>query len=172
MELDKKIIGNRIKKERNNLGITQEELAIKLGLNNKSSISQYENGDTIPSDDIKLLMSNLFNCTIDYLLGKSDVRNFDKNISFSDINRKSKFYNIPVYGKISAGQPNWSEECLEGYLPIDPELMGIVNPEEHYFLKVNGESMNKIIQNGSFALIHKQDYVENGDIAVVLVNRR
>lgn len=30
--------------------------------------------------------------------------------------------------------------------------------------------MNKIIQNGAYALIHKQDMVENGEIAVVLVN--
>ncbi|MCI9015775.1 MAG: hypothetical protein HFJ53_01200 [Clostridia bacterium] len=30
--------------------------------------------------------------------------------------------------------------------------------------------MNKIIKNGAYALIHKQDIVENGEIAVVLVN--
>ena len=48
--------------------------------------------------------------------------------------------------------------------------MGIVNPVEHYFLRVKGESMNKVIKNGAFALIHKQDFVENGEIAVVLVN--
>lgn len=82
-----------------------------------------------------------------------------------------KYYMCPVYGQISAGQPNWVEECIEGYLPIDPNLMGIINPEEHYFLRVNGESMNKVVKNGAFALIHKQDTVENGEIAVVLVNR-
>lgn len=75
MELDKILIGNRIKSERNNLKLTQEELAIKLGLNNKSSVSQYESGDAIPSDDIKLLMTKIFNCSLDYLLGKSDIRN-------------------------------------------------------------------------------------------------
>lgn len=76
----------------------------------------------------------------------------------------------PSIGQISAGQPNWAEENIEGRLPIDPELMGIVNPEEHFFLRVNGESMNKVIKNGAFALIHKQDIVEDGEIAVVLVN--
>ncbi len=82
----------------------------------------------------------------------------------------STLYNIPVYGQISAGQPNWAEECLEGYLPIDPNLMNIVDPEECFFLRVNGESMNKLIRNGAYALIRKQDIVENGEIAVVLVN--
>lgn len=81
-----------------------------------------------------------------------------------------KFYMCPVYGKISAGIPNWAEECLEGYVPIDPNLMDIVNPEECFFLKVNGESMNKVIQNGAYALIRKQNVVENGEIAAVLVN--
>lgn len=37
-------------------------------------------------------------------------------------------------------------------------------------MRVNGESMNKIVRNGAYALIHKQDIVENGEIAAVLVN--
>lgn len=82
----------------------------------------------------------------------------------------NKFYMTPVYGRIAAGEPNWAEECIEGRMPIDPELMNITNPEECYFLRVNGESMNKVIKNGSYALIRKTDFVENGDIAVVLVN--
>lgn len=82
----------------------------------------------------------------------------------------SSFYMCPVYGQISAEQPNWEEENIEGRIPIDVNLMDIVNPEEHFFLRVNGESMNKVVKNGAFALIHKQDTVENGEIAVVLVN--
>lgn len=91
----------------------------------------------------------------------------EKKVSFDTSNR---FYMCPIYGKISAGIPNWAEECLEGYLPIDPNLMDIVNPEECFFLKVNGESMNKVIRNGAYALIRKQNIVKNGEIAAVLVN--
>lgn len=83
---------------------------------------------------------------------------------------KNKYYSIPVYGQISAGLPNWAEECLEGYLPVDPNMMNIINPEECFFLRINGESMNKVIRNGAYALIRKQDIVENGEIAAVLVN--
>lgn len=86
------------------------------------------------------------------------------------IKSKKHFYMCPVYGQISAGQPNWAEENIEGRLPIDTDLMDIINPEEYFFLRVNGESMNNIIKNGAFALIHKQDMVEDGEIAVVLVN--
>lgn len=80
MEFDKKLIGSRIKFERTNINLTQEDLALKLGLNNKSSISQYEKGDAIPSDDIKLKMCQLFNCSLDYLLGKSNIRNPEDKI--------------------------------------------------------------------------------------------
>lgn len=88
----------------------------------------------------------------------------------NEVEEKKKFHMCPVYGKISAGQPNWAEECLEGHLPIDPNLMGIINPEECFFLRVDGESMNKVIRNGAYALIRKQDMVDNGEIAAVLVN--
>lgn len=90
--------------------------------------------------------------------------------TLKNISDNSKLHMCPVYGQISAGQPNWAEECLEGYLPIDPNLMGIINPEQCFFLRVKGESMNQLIKNGAYALIRKQDIVENGEVAVVLVN--
>lgn len=101
----------------------------------------------------------------------SNVNNNQQNDCITNnLDSSCNFYMCPVYGQISAGQPNWAEECIEGRIPIDPVLFDIVNPEEHFFLRVNGESMNKVVRNGAYALIHKQDSVENGEIAVVLVN--
>ena len=152
---------NRIKMLREENKITQEELAQKLDLS-KGIISLYEKEERKPSLEVLVKMSEIFNCSIDYILCKSNIQ--------IETTNNNTFYMCPVYGQISAGQPNWAEECIEGRLPLDSDLMGIVNPEEHFFLRVNGESMNKIIKNGAFALIHKQDVVENGEIAVVLVN--
>ena len=157
--------GNNLKKIRQEHDMTQEELAKRINTS-RSNIANYENDKNMPSIEILNKLSEILNCSTDYLLGKSDTRNNTSNIDESD----KKFYMCPVYGQISAGQPNWAEECIEGRLPLDPNLMGIVNPEEHFFLRVNGESMNKVIRNGAFALIHKQDMVEDGEIAVVLVN--
>lgn len=155
----------RLKFLRNEKNISQEELAKLLNIS-RTSITNYELGRNEASTQVLDKLSEIFNCSIDYLLGKSDTRNATSNLD--DLNKK--FYMCPVYGQISAGQPNWAEECIEGRLPLDPDLMGIVNPEEHFFLRVNGESMNKVIRNGAFALIHKQDIVEDGEIAAVLVN--
>ncbi len=265
MSPNRKTINNRIRELRATLGLTQEELALKLGLKGKSSIANYESGKISPSDEIKLKMCKLFNCSMDYLMGatgfktsddfyrqmdytfrdifynkyvlllselglsNNDIKNVlniyfvtpkytdlvdDVNVVINENNRSlknilknypldvqkkvlnfindflkskrtvltevlkdtksniktNKLYACPVYGRISAGMPNWAEECIEGRLPIDPNMMGIVDPEECYFLRVNGESMNKVIRNGAYALIRKTDWVENGEIAVVLVN--
>lgn len=156
--------GNILKKIRQDNSLTQEDLAKKIETS-RSNIANYENDKNMPSIDVLDKLAKTFNCSIDYLLGKSDIKNPEERSNISD-----KIYMCPVYGQIPAGEPNWAEECIEGRLPLDPNLMNIVDPEECYFLRVNGESMNKIIKNGAYALIRKTDWVENGEIAVVLVN--
>lgn len=87
-EIDlKKQIGARIKQLRTELNLTQEQLANKLkSVKGKSSIANYESGSNLPSDEVKLQMCNIFNCSLDYLLCKSDIRNPEelKNIQFAN----------------------------------------------------------------------------------------
>ena len=84
----KNILGKRIELERLRLGLNQIELAKRLNLSSSASISQYEKGDRVPSDDIKLKMCEVFNCSLDYLLGKSDIRNIEElqNVKFANSN--------------------------------------------------------------------------------------
>ncbi len=84
MEDSKNILGKKIKQLRKEFELTQEELALKLGLKGKSSIANYEAGNITPSDDIKLKMCEIFDCTLDYLMGKSDVRKPEK-INIDDV---------------------------------------------------------------------------------------
>ena len=155
---------NRIKILREEKNIYQKDLAKLLNVS-IPAINYYENEKRAMDTKTALILADFFEVSVDYLLGKTDIRKPVENI-----NNSKKYYMCPVYGRISAGQPNWAEECIEGRFPIDVDLMNIINPEECFFLKVNGESMNKEIQNGAYALIRKTDFVENGDIAVVLVN--
>ncbi|MED3538295.1 S24 family peptidase [Bacillus toyonensis] len=74
---------------------------------------------------------------------------------------------IPVIGKIAAGTPIEAvQDIVDRIVPpykthhVD-ELFGLV---------VNGESMNKIVPNGHYAVLKKQPDVENGEIAAVIVN--
>ena len=159
------IFGERIKQLRLEHQWTQEYVCEQLNISS-GALSRYETGMYEPKSlELVKDFAKLFDVSTDYLLGKSDIRNPEKTSNISD-----SIYMCPVYGQIPAGEPNWAEECIEGRLPLDPNLMNIVDPEECYFLRVNGESMNKIIKNGAYALIRKADWVENGDVAVVLVN--
>lgn len=64
-------IGTRIRILRENADLTQLVLAKNLKISN-STLSMYERGERIPSDDIKIAIADYFNVSIDYLLGRTD----------------------------------------------------------------------------------------------------
>lgn len=68
------ILSERIKMLREEYPLTQAQLAEKLDIVS-SSISQYESGDRVPSDDIKIKLAKLFDVSLDFLMGLSDIRN-------------------------------------------------------------------------------------------------
>ena len=84
-EDEMKLIGKRIKQLRLELNLTQEELAQKIvSVRGKSSIANYESGSNLPSDEVKMKMCEIFNCSLDYLMCKSDIRNQNK-VDIEDI---------------------------------------------------------------------------------------
>ena len=68
---------NRIKMLREEFNYTQQELADKLECS-KSVIGLYESETRKPSMEVLIKLSEIFNCSIDYILGKSDIRNPEK----------------------------------------------------------------------------------------------
>lgn len=76
---------------------------------------------------------------------------------------------IPLLGSIAAGRPIWAEQNFEDHLPVPPALFG---GGQLFALRVLGDSMMGAgIRNGDIAVIHKQDFVDNGEIAAVLINQ-
>ncbi|GJM78033.1 hypothetical protein HMSSN139_05290 [Paenibacillus sp. HMSSN-139] len=78
----------RLKQLRKEHKWTQEELGAKLNLT-KVSISGYENGNRTPDMDTLIKISNVFNVSIDYLVGKSDVRSVDSPIISGQVLKNS-----------------------------------------------------------------------------------
>lgn len=64
------ILGNRIKKLRENKNMSQKDLAKDLHISN-STLSQYESGIRVPSDEIKTTIAKYFDVSMDYLMGLS-----------------------------------------------------------------------------------------------------
>lgn len=159
----------RLKFLREQKGLTQEELASILNIS-RSALSLWEIGKREPNQETLRLFAEYFDVSVDYLLGRTDNPRQVENISqlipgaFSQ-GRKIK---LPVLGVIRAGEPILAVENIIGWEEVDEDA---VKDGEYFFLRVTGDSMKDAhIPDGSFVLVRKQDYVDDGKIAVILVN--
>lgn len=80
--------GERIKERRWRMGVTQKELADRLGITG-SAISSYENNTRLPSFDILVKLSRLFHMSTDELLGCTE-RNESMLVDISDLTEDQK----------------------------------------------------------------------------------
>lgn len=69
-------IGERIRQLRIEKELTQTQLSDIFHIA-KSTLSQYENNIRTPNDDIKIKLANYFNVSLDYLLGKTNIKNYE-----------------------------------------------------------------------------------------------
>jgi repressor LexA len=82
--------------------------------------------------------------------------------------RPAAFRELPILGRVAAGEPLLSEQNVEGTFTISRDW---VNGDEAFLLKVQGESMiGAHILPGDYAVVRRQATAENGDIVVALVN--
>jgi transcriptional regulator with XRE-family HTH domain len=85
--------GERLKSERIKKGFTQEELG-NIVNKSKNNISQYERGIREPDLNILRRFSEIFDCTLDYLLGNTDN---PKTIKIDDIPEQLKNLGVEYY---------------------------------------------------------------------------
>ncbi|NUK30947.1 helix-turn-helix domain-containing protein [Parageobacillus sp. VR-IP] len=162
--------GKKLKTLRKSRNLTQEGLAkalnTKYGTNfNKGMISKWENDREEPRIDSVRYIADFFNVSLDEILGLKDN---EVNIYEVVENDFSNIVNLPIVGTIAAGQPILAAQNIEGYMPI---LSSFLNKyKEYFYLRVKGNSMNLEFPDGSYVLVERTNEVENGSIAVVLVN--
>jgi repressor LexA len=78
------------------------------------------------------------------------------------------FRELPILGRVAAGEPLLAEQNVEGTFPVSRDW---VNGDEAFLLKVQGESMiGAHILPGDFALVRRQATAENGEIVVALLD--
>lgn len=153
---------NRIRALRKQSGITQNKLCAKLSIS-QPTLSGWENGKFEPDQKAIFTMCEIFDVSSDYLLGRDDTE-YHYNAPPAPTTDHSKW--VPVYGAIAAGVPIESIEDIADYEEIDTnQLHG-----EIFGLRVKGHSMEPRICDGDIVLIRKQDTVESGEIAAVMVN--
>lgn len=158
MKLDtkklKQYFGQRLKELRQENEYTQEDVAKLLGAT-KATISRYENGISSPGVSEVNLLSDHFEVNFYWLAGMNE----DKYVY------KGEFVKVPVLGKIACGIPLLAEENI-----IDYEFAESRDNVD-FALMARGDSMiNARIYDGDIVFIRRQDDVNDGEIAAVLID--
>lgn len=147
--------GQRITKLRKERDLQQKEVAAAIGMN-RIVLNRIELGKRPLRDDEAVALADFFHVTTDYLLKGVTAQPRDK-----------KGVRIPVLGRVVAGIPIEAVEEILDYEEITPELAAT---GEFFALQVKGDSMLPKLEEGDVVIVKKQEDVETGDIAIVLVN--
>ena len=156
----------RLRQLRTECGISQQALANSLGDISKSSINMYERGEREPGLEMLEAIADFFNVDMDFLLGKSNIPNKARAgaVLPDNIIPMPEMRKIPLIGSIACGAPILAEEHIEDYIDIPKHI------HADFALTCKGDSMiNARIFDGDIVYIRKQDTVENGEIAAVLI---
>jgi len=124
-----------------------------------ATISRYATGEikgVKRSTIVKL--ADFFNVNPAWLAGLSEEKYIMRNTN------KQAF---PLLGKVKAGYDYLAQENWTGLVSIDKEVS---DPENYFALSVTGNSMEPILYEDDIVIIHSQNDVENGQIAIILIN--
>lgn len=156
-------IGSRIRSRREELGLSQEELGNKLGYKSRSSINKIElDQRNLTQSKIKAIADAL-NTTPAYIMGWESEDQPPIPTS-PNIIPMPEMHKVPLLGTIACGAPVFAEEHMDGEVDIPSYI------HADFALRCEGDSMiNARIFNGDIAYIRKQNTVDNGEIAAVLI---
>ncbi len=154
-------------------GYTQQYLADYLGIK-RPTYTRYEGGTNEPDLKTLEMVAKLYNVTIDYLMGRDDT--IPHELSEEEVLEKfdvvpmdmSRLKPIPVIASIRAGYGGIAYTYDED--EVTYEYADVRRPEEYVFFKISGDSMEPDMRSGDYALVHKQNYANDGDIIAAVYN--
>lgn len=161
-------IGLRISYRRNQLGLTMDDVAKKIGVA-RSTIQRYEKG-TIEKIKLPVIESiaSALSVNPNWIIGNTDdptpITKYQAFPHAANIIPMPQMQKIPLVGTIACGTPILADENIEDYIDLPRHI------HADYALTCKGDSMvNAGIRDGDVVYIRKQDQVDNGQIAAVLV---
>ena len=152
-------IGQLINQRRIALNLTLEEVGNAVGVS-KSTVKKWEDGfiSNMKRDKISELAKVLKISPVSLITGELVV-----NDSLAPHGK----HLIPVLGKVVAGYPIEAVENILDYEEISDEM---AQQGDFFALQVKGDSMEPRIKEGDVVIVRKQEDVDSGDIAIMLVN--
>ena len=189
-------IGSRIKQRREELGLTQPQLAKMIGVS-KGSIGNYESEISCPNENILIKLFSALDCDANYLY-YDDITKSEEQLDSKEKSLIKKYRTLDPYGKKAVTsvldieferctyipEPN-REELIEVSINYAPVSAGFGDELEDYeqwekasvpltpesrkadfILVVDGDSMEPKFHNGDYILVRKQPAVDIGQIGI------
>ena len=163
------MLSKRLKELREAKGKSQEELSLFLGIA-RPTYTNYELGKREPDNEMLQKIANYFNVSTDYLLGRTDFKDQDRNtFSPDEIIPINAFRQIPLLGSASCGELLFAEQNIEDYISFPSNML---NGGDYFALRVKGDSMiDAGLIEGAILIIQRQSTCDNGAIALVCVDK-
>lgn len=166
-------LGEIIKRYREKHGLSMDAFAEKANLS-KGYISMLEKNENprtkkpiVPTLETYSSVAAAMNISLNQLVGMVDS---SSEINISDVFRYDNIFplpktkKVPLVGTIACGTPIFADENIEAYIEVPLEY------NVDFCLKCKGDSMiNARIFDGDIVYIQKQEDVDNGEIAAVLI---
>lgn len=153
-----------IKALREDSGLTQVELGKKLETESMT-ISRWERSEIVrPHPKTVEQLCEYFGVTSGDLLSENGY--YAKTRGVSTIAPRPATGSLPIVGAAHAGDPSPAYELDGGTLDCPEEYCR----EGNFFIRINGDSMDRQLVDGTYALIDVHAQVKSGDIALVKVN--
>lgn len=148
------IFSQRLTDKMKEMEISAAELSRRTGIS-KARISQYIHSIYRPSGKALVDLASALLCSEEYLLGTSD----DSSPAILGAKR------LKILGEVRCGAPTLAEEIYEGEIISDPYI------DADFCLRAKGDSMiGARIHDGDIVYIKRTDMINNGDIALVIVD--
>ena len=152
------------------MGMEQKKFASLIGVS-PQKVSEWKSGKAKSYTKRIPQIADALDTTVEYLLTgngpkKRAVSNLDTTLpKGAEPIDPQTFHRIPILGRISAGLPLYAEQHIEGYTLTD-----LNGGAEYFALRVSGDSMSAArMQDGDLLIVRRQETVENGEVAVVMV---
>lgn len=147
-----------------NNGLNMKQVAAALNIPYTTYVS-YEKGNREPNREMLIKMADFYHTTIDYILNKPEATVNYGYDSTNNIIPLPKTKLVPLLGTIACGTPIFAEENVESMVSVPEQIRA------DFALRCKGDSMiGARIFDNDIVYIQKQNTVENGEIAAVLIN--
>ena len=149
------MFADKLKSLRKSKGnMSQADLANALGVS-QQAVGRWEKNLNMPDNSLWVKIADYFHVSTDYLFGRET--------GLFELNEKAR---VPVIGSVRCGAGGPAYEYIDEYIAVDDSCRA----DEMRGFRAEGDSMEPVILDGDICLVHLQNEVPDGAIAVVVID--